>query len=100
MNLFVVAGGVLRTPPAYAGILRGVTRDAVMELAVEAGYAVEERPLNRYDIYTADEAFFTGTAAEVISVTKLDGRVIGNGGLGRVTRDLAARFRALVRRHD
>lgn len=100
MNLFVVSGNVLRTPPAYAGILRGVTRDAVFELAVEAGYGAEEYQLNRYDIYTADEAFLTGTAAEVIAVTKLDGRVIGSGKAGRVTRDLATRFKALVRRAD
>lgn len=100
MNLFVVSGNVLRTPPAYAGILRGVTRDAVLELAAEAGYGAEERMLNRYDIYTADEAFLTGTAAEIVGITKLDGRVIGSGKAGRVTRDLAARFKALVRRAD
>lgn len=100
MNLFAVSGNVVRTPPAYAGILRGVTRDAVLELAVEAGYGMEERPLNRYDLYTADEAFLTGTAAEIIAVTKLDGRVIGSGKAGRVTRDLGTRFRALVRRAD
>lgn len=100
MNLFAVSHDVVRTPPAYTGILRGVTRDAVLELALEAGYTAEELPLNRYDLYTADEVFLTGTAAEIISVTKLDGRVIGNGGAGRITRDLAARFRALVRRND
>lgn len=100
MNLFAVSGNVVRTPPAYAGILRGVTRDAVLELAVDAGYGMEERPLNRYDLYTGDEAFLTGTAAEIIAVTKLDGRVIGSGKAGRVTRDLATRFRALVRRAD
>jgi branched-chain amino acid aminotransferase len=100
MNLFVVADGKLQTPPAYAGILRGVTRDAVIELAAEAGYHVEEGPLNRYDLYTADEVFLTGTAAEIISVSKLDGRVIGEGGTRRITHDLAARFRALVRRND
>src|SRR5688572_5172555 len=59
-NLFVVKGGRLRTPPAYAGILKGVTRDVVIELAAGAGYQVEESILNRYDVYTADEAFFTG----------------------------------------
>lgn len=100
MNLFVVSGNVLRTPPAYAGILRGVTRDAVLELAADAGYGAEERMINRYDVYTADEAFLTGTAAEVIAITKLDGRVIGSGKAGRVTRDLATRFKALVRRAD
>lgn len=100
MNLFVVAHRGLRTPPPYAGILRGVTRDAVIELAAEAGYAVEESPLNRYDLYTADEVFLTGTAAEVVPVTRLDGRAIGAGAPGPVTRDLYARFRALAARGD
>src|SRR3989454_11726067 len=63
MNLFAVTNGTLKTPPAYAGILRGVTRDAVIELAREETYGIEEVPLNRYDLYTADEVFFTGTAA-------------------------------------
>jgi branched-chain amino acid aminotransferase len=96
-NLFVVKHGRLRTPPAYAGILRGVTRDVIAELAAQAGYDVREEPLNRYDIYTADEAFFTGTAAEVVGIRQLDGRVVGAGKMGPVTRDLRARFQALVR---
>ena len=96
-NLFVARRGVLRTPPNWAGILKGVTRDAVMELALAAGYEVREEPLNRYDVYTADEAFFTGTAAEIISIRDLDGRTIGAGREGPVARDLRARFHALVR---
>lgn len=100
MNLFLVKKGVLQTPPPYTGILRGVTRDAIIELAREADYGVDETPMNRYDLYTADEVFLTGTAAEVVGVAKLDGRVIGTGAAGRVTRDLAARFRALVTRGD
>ncbi len=100
MNLFAFTDGALKTPPAYAGILRGITRDAVMELARDANYAVEEIPLNRYDLYTAQEVFFSGTAAEVVAVTKLDGRVIGSGRQGPVTRDLATRFRALATRGD
>jgi branched-chain amino acid aminotransferase len=96
-NIFVVKHGRLRTPPPYGGILKGVTRDAVMELAVEAGYHVEESILNRYDIYTADEAFFTGTASELVAIRQVDGRVIGTGKAGPVTRDLRARFQALVR---
>jgi branched-chain amino acid aminotransferase len=100
MNLFAVAGQTLRTPPPYAGILRGVTRDAVIEQARDAGYGVEELPLNRYDLYTADEVFLTGTAAEVVGVSKLDGRTIGAGKAGPVTLDLTARFRALARRND
>jgi branched-chain amino acid aminotransferase len=100
MNLFAVTDRTLRTPPAYAGILRGVTRDAVLELAPDAGYEVEEVILNRYDLYTADEVFLTGTAAEIIGISKLDGRAIGTGVPGPITRDLAARFRALVSRSD
>ena len=100
MNLFAFVDGVLKTPPAYAGILKGVTREAVMELARDANYAVEEVPLNRYDLYTAQEVFFSGTAAEVVAVTKLDGRVIGSGRQGPVTRDLATRFKALATRGD
>jgi len=100
MNLFVVTRGVVRTPPPYSGILRGVTRDTVLELAREAGYATEELPLNRYDLYTADEVFLTGTAAEVVGISKLDGRAIGAGVAGPVTKDLAARFRAYVTRGD
>lgn len=100
MNLFAFTEGALKTPPAYAGILKGVTREAVMELARDANYAVEETPLNRYDLYTAQEVFFSGTAAEVVAVTKLDGRVIGSGRQGPVTRDLATRFKALATRGD
>jgi branched-chain amino acid aminotransferase len=96
-NIFVVKGRAIRTPPAHAGILKGVTRDVVIELAREAGYDMQETMLNRYDIYTADEAFFTGTAAEVVGIRQLDGRVIGGGRPGPVTRDLRTRFQTLVR---
>jgi branched-chain amino acid aminotransferase len=95
--VFVVKGGTLRTPPPYAGILKGVTRDAVIEIAAHAGYPVDESILNRYDVYTADEAFLTGTATEVVAIRQLDGRVIGSGKAGPVTRDIRARFQALVR---
>jgi branched-chain amino acid aminotransferase len=96
-NLFVVKHGRLKTPPPYAGILKGVTRDVVMELAGKAGYEVQESILNRYDVYTADEAFFTGTASELIAIRQVDGRAIGTGKAGPVTRDLRARFQAFVR---
>jgi branched-chain amino acid aminotransferase len=96
-NIFVVKHGRIRTPPPYAGILKGVTRDVVIELAQQAGYDVREEMLNRYDVYTADEAFFTGTAAEVIAIRQVDGRLIGAGGSGPVTRDLRSRFQTLVR---
>jgi branched-chain amino acid aminotransferase len=96
-NIFVVKHGRLLTPPPYAGGLKGVTRDVVMELAKEAGYPVVETILNRYDVYTADEAFFTGTASELVAIRQVDGRVIGSGKAGPVTRDLRGRFQALVR---
>jgi branched-chain amino acid aminotransferase len=99
-NIFVVKDGVVKTPPAYSGILLGVTREAVLELAREATYGVEETPLSRYDLYTADEVFLTGTAAEVIGMTKLDARTIGAGVPGPVTKELAKRFKALATRGD
>jgi branched-chain amino acid aminotransferase len=97
MNLFVVRKGELRTPPAHAGILRGVTRDVILELAAAAGIPAREEPLNRYDVYTADEAFFTGTAAEIAPIRMLDGRTIGAGPVGPVTRELLTRFHTLTR---
>jgi branched-chain amino acid aminotransferase len=96
-NIFVVKNGAIRTPAPYAGILKGVTRDVVIDLAREAGYEMQETMLNRYDVYTADEAFFTGTASELIAIRQVDGRTIGNGKPGPVTRDLRSRFQALVR---
>ena len=96
-NIFVVKHGKLSTPAAYAGILKGVTRDVVIELARGAGYKVQETMLNRYDVYTADEAFFTGTAAEVVAIRQVDGRLIGSGKSGPITRDLRARLQTLVR---
>ncbi|MHC4249247.1 MAG: branched-chain-amino-acid transaminase [Planctomycetota bacterium] len=95
-NVFRVAGGMIETPPPDAGILEGVTRNAVMELAREAGLAVRERDLTLYDLYCSEEVFLTGTAAEIIAVTKIDGRAIGSGKPGPVTADLRARFRKLV----
>lgn len=97
MNIFIVHRGALVTPPAWQGILRGVTRDLVIELAGQAGLTVREEPINRYDVYTADEAFLTGTAAEIVPIRSLDGRVVGAGPIGPVTRDLMNRFRAVTR---
>jgi branched-chain amino acid aminotransferase len=95
-NLFVLKRNVLRTPPLSAGILAGVTRAAVIELAVAAGLMVREELLNRFDVYTADEAFLTGTASEIAPIRSYDGRPIGSGKRGPVTRDLMARFKRLV----
>lgn len=96
-NIFIVRGGTLKTPPPEAGILEGITRATVMRLAAEAGIDVHETPMERHDIYTADECFLTGTAAEVIAVVSLDGRTIGSGQPGPVTRRLLDSFRALTR---
>ncbi len=96
-NIFLVRDRRLLTPPNNAGILEGVTRQAVMELAVEAGITVREVPLTRHDVYVADECFLTGTAAEVIPVVKVDSRPIGDGTPGTITKDLMARFHKLAR---
>ncbi len=96
-NVFVVKRGQLRTPPTDAGILEGVTRNAVIELARAAGIPFQEAALTRHDIYAADECFLTGTAAEVIAVVKCDDRVIGSGKPGPITRQLRERFHQLVR---
>lgn len=95
-NIFMIQGGEVHTPSTDSGILEGITREAVMELAVEAGYKVVERTMDRYDVYNADECFLTGTAAELIPVVECDGRTIGDGKPGPITRDLLQRFRKLV----
>jgi branched-chain amino acid aminotransferase len=95
-NIFLVSQGTVLTPPIDAGILEGITRDAVIELAGEAGLKVREIPLTRHDVYIADECFLSGTAAEIIPVVKVDSRRIGDGKPGQVTRDLTERFRRLT----
>src|SRR5262249_6874739 len=96
-NIFLVKHGVLKTPPLEAGILEGITRNAVIELAQAAALPVQETPLTRHDVYTADECFLTGSAAEIIPVVKCDLRVIGNGKPGPITQQLRERFHQLVR---
>src|SRR4029077_1866018 len=96
-NIFLVRQGVLQTPPLEAGILEGITRETVIELARTAGIEVREMALTRHDVYIADECFLTGSAAEVIPVVKIDSRSIGSGQPGPVTRDLIQRFRKLTR---
>lgn len=97
-NLFIVRRGKLMTPPIDAGILEGITRAVVIELAEEAGFEVCETPLSRHDIFVADECFLTGSAAEVIAAVKLDDRVIGTGKPGPITNQLNKAFRDLVSR--
>lgn len=95
-NIFWVKNEVLVTPPSHIGILEGVTRNSVIELAREAGMRVEERVFTRHELYIADECFLTGTAAEVIPVVQIDRRVIGDGQPGTVTQKLIAAFRQLA----
>ncbi len=96
-NIFIVKNGVLITPPAYAGILEGITRNSVMDLACEKGIPVEEKLFTMFDVYTADEVFLTGTAAEVIPCINVDGRIIGDGKPGDLTRGLIAAFHELTK---
>ena len=99
-NIFAVKNGVLRTPPESAGILRGITREVVFDLASEVRMPISTMDLTRYDLFTADECFLSGTAAEIIAVVKIDGRVIGDGKPGKVTRALRTSFRKLVEQGD
>jgi branched-chain amino acid aminotransferase len=97
-NVFAVRDGALVTPPSWCGALEGITRAVVMRLAGELGVPVRESVISRYDLWTADEVFLTGTAAEVISVTTIDRRRIGDGKPGPVTRRLCDAFHAFARR--
>jgi len=96
-NIFLVRKGELFTPPLDAGILDGITRETVIELARDAGLTVHETTLTRHDVYVADECFLTGSAAEVIPVVGIDSRTIGDGKPGPITKDLNERFRKLTR---
>jgi branched-chain amino acid aminotransferase len=96
-NIFLVKRGLLRTTPPDAGILEGVTRGVVIELARQAGIPFQEATLTRHDVYAADECFLTGTAAEIIPVIKCDDRPIGTGKPGPITRQLRERFQQVVR---
>jgi branched-chain amino acid aminotransferase len=99
-NIFLVKRGVLKTPPLDAGILEGVTRNAVLELARAANIPAQETALTRHDVYTADECFLTGTAAEVIPVVKCDARPIGTGKPGPITRQLRLTHPTETGNHD
>ncbi|MTH52933.1 branched-chain-amino-acid transaminase [Bacillus mangrovi] len=95
-NVFIYKKGKLLTPPGYIGALEGITRNAIIDIAKELGYDVAEEPFTRHDVYTAEEVFLTGTAAEVIAVVKVDGRVIGDGVPGEHTSHLLKQFRKKV----
>ena len=96
-NIFFIRGGRVVTPPVTAGILNGVTRLFVMnDIAPYCGVAVEERSMRLEDLFTADEVFLTGTAAEIIGVSSIDGEVIGEGKVGPITSKLIAEFKSRV----
>ncbi len=99
-NIFIVKNKILITPPAYMGALEGITRNTVMEIATEMGknsdISVKQRVMSRHDVFSSDECFLTGTAAEVIPVTKVDGRPIGNGKVGEITETLRKAFLELT----
>jgi branched-chain amino acid aminotransferase len=95
-NVFMISKGILYTPPLDAGSLRGITRGAVIDLAAELNLPCREQALTRYDLWTAEECFLTGTAAEVIPCVEVDHRIIGDGVPGSMTRRLIELFRKLV----
>jgi branched-chain amino acid aminotransferase len=95
-NIFIVKGNVIKTPPGYVGALEGITRNAIIEIAKTKGFDIREEVFTRHDVYTADEVFLTGTAVEVISVVKVDGRTIGDGVPGPYTNRLLEEFRSAV----
>ena len=96
-NIFIVKHGVLMTPPKDAGILEGITRNAILDLAKSLGMTAFEQSMTRHDLYVADECFLTGSAAEVIPVIDIDGRSISDGKVGPITSKLIAAFKELVR---
>ena len=95
-NIFIVKDEIVITPPTYIGALEGVTRNTAMDLARDMGLQVAEKIFNRYEVYTADECFLTGTGAEIIPVVEVDGRIIGDGKPGRITQKLNKKFKKLT----
>ena len=96
-NVFLVKGKQLLTPPPYIDVLRGITRQTVMDLGDQDGLDVREDLLTRHDLFNADEVFLTGTAAEIVPVVKIDGRRIGTGRPGPVTKQLQGAFRQVTK---
>jgi branched-chain amino acid aminotransferase len=95
-NIFIVKRGVVYTPPCYVGALEGITRGAIIDICGRIGIPLKEEPFTLHDVYVADEVFFTGTAAEVIAVREVDGRIIGEGKAGPITTRLLKEFRSIV----
>lgn len=99
-NLFMVRGGRLVTPPVSEAILEGVTRNTVIDLAREMGYEVEERKIDRTELYTAEELFLTGTAVEIRAIGRVDHRPVAGGSEGPITRRIRETYEAAVRGRD
>ncbi|MDW0151989.1 MAG: branched-chain amino acid transaminase [Nitrososphaeraceae archaeon] len=95
-NIFVVRNGKLHTPQLSDSILEGITRNTAITIAGELGYDVVERPISRTELYLADEIFLTGTAAEIIAITKIDGNIIGNGREGTMTKGIRENYERIV----
>jgi len=96
-NIFIIEKGKLFTPPSYTGALPGITAEAIINLARKLAYEVEEKNITPYELFTADEVFFTGTAAEIVPVREINKRQIGNGNPGPITKKLMEEFSKLVR---
>ncbi|MEM3022815.1 MAG: branched-chain amino acid transaminase, partial [Candidatus Bathyarchaeia archaeon] len=99
-NIFIVKDGALLTPPTSSGALYGYTRDSIKELAKDLSIPLLEREILREELFTADEAFLTGTAAEVTPIREVDGRAIGSGSIGPITKRLQEKFFQVVRGKD
>jgi branched-chain amino acid aminotransferase len=95
-NIFVVRNGKLHTPQLSDSILEGITRNTAITIARELGYYVVERPISRTELYLADEIFLTGTAAEIIAITKIDGNIVGNGREGTMTSSIRENYESIV----
>lgn len=95
-NIFVIKHGKMYTTPRFVGILEGITRNTIMDMAAEFGYELKEEVMTRHDLFVADEIFFTGSAAEIIPVVKVDGRVVGTGTPGEMTKRFIAGYSKVV----
>jgi len=96
-NIFIVRNGTVSTPTITDGILEGITRNTIIELCARMGVPCFEKTLQRHDLYIADECFLTGSAAEVVPITRIDGRVIGSGAPGPITRKLSEAYHRHIR---
>ncbi|MDD5005261.1 MAG: branched-chain-amino-acid transaminase [Candidatus Omnitrophica bacterium] len=96
-NIFMLKNHTLMTPPTAIGVLAGITRQCVLDLAPKSGLNAEEKLITRYDLFNADEVFLTGTAAEIIPVVNIDGRTICNGKPGKFTLNLIKEFRKVTK---